>query len=111
MNSNAKEFYLITAMKTKATMTLALIPLILLGSGCENHEEQLQTDLTNAQYKIRELEERVEDYQQALQEANDNIEEANQTIEDAQSYSGESCSDMEDALDGMSTTDTVTDPG
>lgn len=98
-------------MKTEIALTLALIPLILLGSGCENREEQLQADLDNAQYEIRQLERKVEDYQQALSEANDNIEEANQTIEDAQSYSGESCSDMEDALDGMSTTDTVTDPG
>lgn len=98
-------------MKTNTTMALALILVILLGSGCENREEQLQADLANAEYKIRELEEKIDDYQQALQEANDNIEEANQTIEDAQSYSGESCSDMEDALDGMSTTDTVSDPG
>lgn len=56
------------------------------------------------------LEDRLSEYQSALGEANDNIEEANSYIEDAQSYAWSSYDDMGDALENMSTVDTVSEP-
>ena len=52
----------------------------------------------------------VDAYQDALDHANQNIEEANSTIEDAQSYAWDSYEEMGNALDNLTTVDTVFDP-
>lgn len=49
-------------------------------------------------------------YQDTLSRANQNIEEANSVIEDAQSYAWSSYEEMGDALDNLTTVDTVSEP-
>ena len=56
------------------------------------------------------LEDRLSEYQTALSEANDNIDEANSMIEDAQSNAWSNYQSMGDALDNLSTIDTVSEP-
>lgn len=56
------------------------------------------------------LEDEVGAYQDALSQANQNIEEANSIIEDAQSYAWSSYQEMGDALDNLTTVDTVYEP-
>jgi len=56
------------------------------------------------------LEEQLNDYQVALREANDNIEEANSYIEDAQGYTWSSYEEMGEALDNLTTVETVPEP-
>lgn len=63
-------------------------------------------DEENAQ--VEELQGQVEEYQTALQEANDNIDEANSMIENVQSSSD--VYELQDAIDSLSTVDTVYDP-
>ncbi len=53
---------------------------------------------------------RVDAYQSALQQANENIDEANSIIEDAQNYAWSSYEEMGNALDNLTTVDTVSEP-
>lgn len=56
------------------------------------------------------LQDRLDEYQSALSEANDNIDSANSNIEDAQGYAWSSYEEMGEALDNLSTVDTVSEP-
>ena len=60
--------------------------------------------------RVEELENRLSDFEAALEEANDNIEEANSQISEAQSYAWESYTEMGEALENLSTVDTVAEP-
>jgi hypothetical protein len=66
--------------------------------------------IRNLKENNQKLEIAVEDYSHALNEANDNIEEANSNIEDAQSYAWSDYEDMGNALESLSTVDTVSSP-
>ena len=52
----------------------------------------------------------VDDYDYSLSEANDNIEEANSMLEDAQGYAWSSYNEMGEALENLTTVDTVSGP-
>ena len=57
-----------------------------------------------------ELSGQVDEYDYSLSQANDNIEEANSIIEDAQGYAWSSYEEMGEALDNLTTVDTVSSP-
>lgn len=52
----------------------------------------------------------ADEYDYSLNQANDNIEEANSIIEDAQGYAWSSYEEMGEALENLSTVDTVRAP-
>ena len=52
----------------------------------------------------------VDEYDYSLRQANDNIDEANSIIEDAQGYAWSSYEEMGEALDNLTTVDTVSEP-
>lgn len=60
--------------------------------------------------RVEELEDRISDLETALQEANDNIEEANSQINEAQDYAWTTYEEMGEALESLSTVDTVSEP-
>ncbi len=62
------------------------------------------------QQQVDDLQTQVEDLQTALHNANSNIEEANTKIRYAKYYSGESYSEMVDALDSLKEIDIVPEP-
>ena len=66
--------------------------------------------ITNLRSEVSEYKGELYDYEDALDEANSNIEDANLYIEDAQSYAWSSYDDMGDALDNLTTVDTVDKP-
>lgn len=69
-----------------------------------------QVDVIDEPGYSDECEDEIEDYSYALEEANANIEEVNSSIEDAQSYAWEAYEEMGDAIDGLQTVDTVSEP-
>lgn len=77
-----------------------LVFILIVGWFKYNHLKQENANLSDS----------LDEYQSALQQANGNIEEANFSIEDAQSYAWSSYDDMGDALDNLTTVDTVTEP-
>ncbi len=85
--------------KYRWTIGILIILIIFLWIRSNNLEKQAAA-----------LEALVSDYSSALQDANHNIEEANSIIEDAQSYAWSSYEDMGNALDSLSTVDTVSEP-
>lgn len=85
--------------KDKTLFFVLLIVLIFVWLGYNNLKRK-NNILTN----------RVDAYQSALQEANENIEEANSIIEDAQNYAWSSYEEMGNALDNLTTMDTVLEP-
>lgn len=70
----------------------------------------LNFEYKQSQRQNRILKDQLSEYQDALNQANDNIEEANSIIEGAQSSAWSSYDDMGDALDNLSTVDTVSEP-
>lgn len=56
------------------------------------------------------LTDQIDAYQYTLGQANENIDEANSIIEDAQSYAWSSYEEMGDALDNLTTVDTISEP-
>jgi peptidoglycan hydrolase CwlO-like protein len=87
---------------------LGIILIFVWGSA--SGKQEIETQLTEAEDEISSLESKVEDYQSALSEANDTIDALNYDIEEAQSWSGGDYYDMIDALDNMSTRDTISEP-
>jgi hypothetical protein len=71
---------------------------------------RLNEEKSNLETRIQGCEYRVDDYRSALEEANNNIEEVNLIIEDAQGYVWSSYDEMGEALDNLSTVETIDEP-
>jgi len=83
----------------KLIIAVLILGLLILG--------KFYKDLRSENEELSSL---VDDYEYSLDEANDNIEDANSTIEDAGAYAWESYEEMGEALENMSTVDTVYHP-
>lgn len=70
----------------------------------------LEDQVSALESKIQNLEDQNIEYQSSLEEANNNIEEANEQIEEAQSNAWSSYYEMGEALDNLTTVDTVAEP-
>lgn len=85
---------------------VAFIAILIFG--IFSYKENQKVSRLNRQ--IEGLQNTVADYENALDEANNNIEDANSNIEGAKSNAWASYEDMGDALDSLSTVETVNTP-
>lgn len=84
---------------SKVVIFVLILLLFILGQKYKTLKSENE-DLTNL----------IDEYDYSLSEANDNIEEANSIIEDAQGYAWSSYEEMGEALDNLTTVDTVPSP-
>ena len=90
MENNKKYSYIIAIL---------IVVLLILGQKYKTLKSENE-DLTSL----------VDDYDYSLTQANDNIEEANSMLEDAQGYAWSSYDEMGQALENLTTVDTVRRP-
>lgn len=94
------------AKYSKIIIVVLVVFLFILGQ----KYKALRSENEDLSAENEDLSSLVDEYDYSLSEANDNIEEANSIIEDAQGYAWSSYEEMGEALDNLTTVDTVSAP-